>query len=132
MMESKVKFSHEKPPVYEKCHELFGAEWDRGVVITYGDTVFSKNPISDDLIAHESVHVRQQTDMGKDIWWDRYFVDADFRLSQEVEAYKVQIAYAREHYERPHRRALEKHIYKSMAHMYGKMCTEEEAKQLLQ
>ena len=127
-----MKFSHEKPPIYEQCKKEFGIDWE-SIVITYGDTVYSKHPLSEDLKAHEKVHIEQQTTMGKEIWWDKYFADPDFRLSQEVPAYKAQLEFAKNNYNRAGRRRSEKHIYYSMAHFYGNMCrSEEEAKELLQ
>ncbi len=88
-----VKFSNEKPPIYERCVAAFGpmVDWDDGIIFTYGDTIHCKGDIPPDLVVHESVHIRQQTAMGADKWWDKYLVDAAFRLSQEVEAYKAQV-----------------------------------------
>ena len=126
-----IKFSIEKPPVYEKCREIFGADWDKGTVFTYGGTVHSKFPLTEDLKAHEATHVRQQLAMGKELWWERYLTDPEFRLSREVEAYRNQATYAQKHYDRSHRRALKKHIIKSMAGLYGSMCTAEEAEKLV-
>lgn len=61
-------------------------------VFTVGDTIHAKHPLSDDLLAHESVHVRQQTEHrgGSDGWWFEYFEDDNFRFRQELEAYRVQ------------------------------------------
>ena len=36
-----MKFSKEKPVVYNRCKEAFGIDWDEGIIITYGDTGFS-------------------------------------------------------------------------------------------
>lgn len=127
----KVKYSTKIPEIYEKCKKVFGVDWDKGVIITYGDTVYCKYPISPDLEFHEETHVRQQAEMGVEKWWDRYFVDKDFRLSQEVEAYRNQMKYANENYNRNQRRFLLKKICKDMATIYGGMCTENEAKKLL-
>lgn len=126
-----VKYKHHKPEIFEECAKRFGVNWDT-VVITYGNTVYSKFEISPDLKAHESIHVGQQTTMGPKEWWDKYLIDAQFRLDQELPAYKAQLAYAKENYPRAQRRMLERHIYKSMARDYGEMVTEEEAKQLCQ
>jgi hypothetical protein len=127
-----MNFSHEKPPIYEKCHQIFGVNWDDGMVFTYGDTVYSKGIIPKDLEAHEGTHIKQQAEMGKDVWWERYFVDKDFRLSQEIEAYKNQIIYLNENCNRSYRKMIMKHIYKSMVKLYGDMCpNEEEARRLI-
>lgn len=86
-----VNIVNEKPPVYERCKEQFGIDWDKGIVITYGANVHTKEKVlPSDLIVHESVHVRQQLEYGVEKWWDKYFTDPAFRKSQEVEAYQAQ------------------------------------------
>lgn len=129
-----IKQSREKPPahIYDRCVKEFGVSWDKGIVFTYGDTVHSKYPIGADLEAHEATHIRQQAAMGKDIWWERYFTDKEFRLSQELEAYRNQLIWIHEHYNRHMRQIMFKHIIKSMVNLYGDMCTEEDAINLLQ
>lgn len=126
-----IIYSHEKPPIYERCVKEFGVDWDKGVIFTYGNTVYSKHELPEDLKAHEATHVKQQTEMGKDVWWDRYFADPKFRLEQEVEAYRNQMKYADENYNRITRRVIYKHVIKSMITMYGGMCTEDEAVKLM-
>lgn len=125
-----MNFSNEKPPIFEECKKRFGISWD-SVIITYGDTIYSKERPIDNLIVHEKVHIEQQTKLEKDIWWDRYFNDKDFRLSQELEAYKAQVKFIRENYSRPERRRWEKHIYSSFVKDYGGIITKELAKELL-
>ncbi len=75
--------------------------------------------------------MKQQAEMGIDIWWSRYFESPEFRLSQEVEAYRNQYAYIKKNYTRNHRKFLYKHIITSMVMMYGNMVTESEAKKLI-
>ena len=86
-----MNFSLQIPPIYTRLHARFGVEWNDGIAITYGDTVYSKNPIPVDVAEHEKVHVWQQSQIGVEEWWDRYINDPDFRLNQEVQAYKEQI-----------------------------------------
>jgi len=61
------------------------------VIFTYGDTIYNPigGKITEDLMVHEQTHEKQQGDDPAG-WWDKYLVDADFRLSQEVEAYRNQ------------------------------------------
>ena len=82
-----MKIEHnKKPPIYDRCVEMFGVNWDDGVIFTYGDTIYCKNDIPEHKILHESVHIKQQGDES-DKWWDKYFEDVNFRLQQEIEAY---------------------------------------------
>lgn len=83
-----MKIEHnKKPPIYDKCVEIFGVNWESGVIFTYGDTIYCKYDLSPNKLAHEMVHVRQQNG-SPEAWWDRYFNDESFRLAQELEAYK--------------------------------------------
>lgn len=83
----------EKPPNWEILEKKFKVKWEN-VVVTYGDCVYSAKQIPPDLVVHESVHVRQQGDNPKE-WWDKYLKDKEFRLNQELEAYKEQTIYIR-------------------------------------
>ena len=125
--------SSECPTIYQKCHDAFGVNWDDGVVITYGDVVYCKYPLSQDLIIHESVHVKQQTDMGVEEWWDKYLIDKEFRLSQEVPAYKEQIKFIVANVKDRNWRFKACHkIWQDMERMYGNMVSYADAKKLTQ
>ena len=115
------------------CEKYFGASWDKGTIFAYGDTIHAKNPsrITPDVEAHELVHLRQQRDIGKDIWWDMYLKDASFRESQEVPAYKTQLEYALKHYDRNYKKALRKHCCESLSKLSGGTITLAKAQQLL-
>ena len=83
-----LKIRHLPPPNYEEIRQHFpNADFDKGILFTYGDTCYCKN-IRPDLVIHESTHAKQQTNPKE--WWNRYFEDVHFRLSQEVEAYRNQ------------------------------------------
>ena len=126
-----IKYSNSIPEIYWKCKEKFNISWEKGIVITYGDTVYCKYKISEDLKAHEATHVSQQNEVGKKVWWERYFKDKRFRLLQEVEAYRNQIDFIRKYYNRKQRRLMEKKIVNDMNKFYGDMCTKDEAKELV-
>lgn len=127
------KISHDKPPIYAKCHEAFGVNWDDGIVITYGDTVYCKFELSTDLIVHERVHVIQQKEIGVEAWWDRYLADVKFRLQQEVEAYREQIKFIKKVVKDRNLAFKICHkIWQDMERMYGGMCDYREARRLTQ
>lgn len=51
-----------------------------------------------DIQYHEHIHMQQQEDFGdSDGWWNKYLMDADFRLEQELQAYGHQYAFAKNH-----------------------------------
>ena len=89
-----IKYVNTPPTngIYEKAQKKWGVDFDKGIIFTYGNTIYSKIPLTPDLIVHETTHVRQHAEYkgGPKKWWDRYLEDDEFRLSQEVEAYKAQ------------------------------------------
>jgi len=89
-----VNISYEKPPIFEEAEKLFGVTEKDPVFYTFADTCYipSGIPITADLIAHEETHAEQQEHdpLVAKIWWQRYFIDPDFRIEQEAEAYGAQ------------------------------------------
>ncbi len=126
-----TKYSTQIPPIYLKCKEAFGVQWDKGIIITYGDTVYSKFPLSDDLKIHEDVHVKQQAAYGPEAWWDRYLIDSFFRLDQEMDAYKAQLIWIKNNCTIEYYALMVNRIAHQLATLYGNMCTYDEAKIML-
>lgn len=79
-------------PLLEEAKKKFDLDKDqlKTIVFTYGDTIYSQQPLSYGLVAHEVVHVFQQTVMGAKKWWTKYLKDEKFRMQQELEAYQIQ------------------------------------------
>ena len=122
------------PPniVSVRANYQFGATFEKGIIFVYGNDIHCINDLSDHHIVHELVHVRQQTEIGPDIWWDRYFTDVEFRLEQETEAYQAQWKFLMENYSRPQRRFLLKLLVKDLSGpMYGHMLSKDEAKRVI-
>ncbi len=88
-----MKINNGWPPNIEKIQQIFDLS-NRKPVFTFGDTIY--NPygfdIPEHLFVHESVHAQQQSNPSE--WWARYLKDSEFRLSQELEAYRKQYQYA--------------------------------------
>jgi hypothetical protein len=79
------------PPNYKDIIKAIPAvEHTIGLVFTYGDTIYSPlgTNIPDNLMVHEQTHEKQQKIPSE--WWTRYLQDINFRLEQELEAYKNQ------------------------------------------
>lgn len=83
------------PPNYREIEKVFDLEGLRPV-FTWGSEIYNPHdvPVSEDLMVHEEVHEARQ---GKDpqAWWDKYLVDPEFRLKEEVEAYGMQYKFIR-------------------------------------
>lgn len=91
-----MKIVKEWPPNIEEIRKHFDLEGKGEVYFCYGDMIFnpSGNKIDADFVAHEEVHARQQAEMGgPEAWWARYFIDPQWRVVQEVEAYGTQFRY---------------------------------------
>jgi hypothetical protein len=77
--------------------------------------------------------MRQQADMGKDIWWDKYLHDEVFRLEQEVEAYRAQYQYIVLNGNRKDKREMLQHITSALSsRLYGGMITKRHAQLLIE
>jgi len=80
----------------------FGKEFvkQRGVVFSYGDDLYNPSGVnvSDDLLLHEATHGSRQKTMGVEEWWNKYLEEDEFRLNEEIIAYKKQYAYLHQRY----------------------------------
>jgi len=129
----KIYFSKEKPPIYEQCAKKFGVRWKDRIIFTYGNTIYCKNKVSQQKIAHETTHIKQQQEYGIKEWWDRYFIDIDFRIEQEVKAYLNEISWIRENVRgmKNKEEKIEKVTRDLCSPIYGSVVTYEEAIKLL-
>lgn len=93
-----IKYSNTKP----KCWWIFKIffpqlDWDKNV-LTFGNTIYSKEKLRPDVEQHELVHVRQQKESkiygAWMILW--YLLIPRFRYKLELEAVRVQLAWAKE------------------------------------
>ena len=82
------------PPNYDSILAKFPSIKGLPVVFAYGDKLYSPTGamISADLKVHEVTHMQQQ---GSDPegWWKRYLAEPEFRLNQEIEAYRNQFRF---------------------------------------
>ena len=123
------------PPNIDKIDAKLHVKALRGIIYTYDGKIYAPDGanLSYDLHEHERVHVRQHAAFGgSDPWWERYLEDVEFRLDQELEAYRVQLAYINEHYNRKQRRDMLDFIANSLASsMYGNLLSRKAALKLL-
>ncbi len=126
-----MRVVHEPPPkkIAKACLYKFGASYEDGVCFTYGDAVHSQYLLRPDVEAHERVHIEQQCSYGIIAWWDRYLCDDDFRLEQELEAYRAQWRFVQNSERDRNRQAIMlTQIAKDLASpMYGKLLPFKEA-----
>lgn len=130
----KVYKSKEKPQIYSRLVKAFGINWNKGVIIAYGDTIHCKWKLTQVKIVHEKTHLKQQSVIGVKEWWNKYIEDPQFRLLQEIEAYTNEIEWIKNNiYNMNERKALvDKIVLDLSSAMYGSIVTQEEAYRLLQ
>ena len=128
------------PPNYKEILAAFPSIAGAPVIFAYGDILYNPTgaEISLDLYAHEETHERQQKAYRGGVvqWWKEYISNPDFRLEQEVEAYRNQYKFIL--VDSAHQRS--RQVRKSMLHkfctdlssaMYGKLITYELAHKLI-
>jgi len=124
---------YELPPNYEQiCQAIPAVRKNKAIVFVYAPHIYSPAGIElrPDLKAHEEVHVKRQDDPAA--WWDKYLVDKDFRLREELVAYQAQYKYMVEHYDRAKRRAILLSIAKDLSgQMYGGIISKQQAIRLI-
>src|SRR5258707_7052467 len=80
------------PPNYDEIQEKFHPSMD--TVFTYAPCVYSPDgrllPVH--LVEHEKVHLEQQG-IAPELWWRKYLEEKEFRLSQELPAFRAQYKY---------------------------------------
>lgn len=89
---NQVEIVTEWPPRRAEIEGRFGKLPD-SVIFAWGDKIMVPGgaPLQQWLVDHELVHLQQQKDIGGvDQWWDKYLVDDQFRLDQELEAHVVE------------------------------------------
>lgn len=122
------------PPNYKQITAAIPAvAKNKAIVFVYAPNIYSPAGIElrPDLIAHEEVHVTRQGDDPQG-WWDKYLVDKDFRLREELAAYQVQYKYMEEHYSRDRRRGILSSIAKDLSGpMYGGIINKQQAIRLI-
>lgn len=89
-----VKIVHAYPPNIDAIDEVFKVRGKKGVIFTYGDTIYVPDggDVSPELRAHEGVHYSRQTSNPQQIeyWWKSYIADPEFRLAEELPAHRAE------------------------------------------
>jgi hypothetical protein len=128
-----MKIIKDYPPNIEEIQKTFGRKAIANAVFTYAPHVYYPDgrELPEHLVAHEQTHLGQQGDKPAE-WWGRYLVDPQFRLEQEVEAYRVQYQNALETLPRKTRRQLLQQISRDLSGpLYGYIINFDQAKEAI-
>ncbi len=130
-----MEILHTRPPNFDKIFKVFPMASMPGVIFTYAPNIYvpSGHPLSQALLEHERVHLRQQSAMGVEQWWDKYLIDPEFRYQQELEAHRVEyravLQVADNRLER--RQALVLIAKRLASGLYGRVVTTDQAKKAI-
>lgn len=85
-----MKVVDDWPPNIEAIREVLPVT--RRNIFAYHDTVYNPGggKLGNELLAHEAVHFRQQSEIGVDLWWEKFLASPAFRLEQEIEAHQAE------------------------------------------
>lgn len=128
-----MKIVYDYPPNYKQIDKAYGIKDNPNIVFTYGNTLYIPIGKQPDLplLRHEEVHAKQQTSMGIELWWSRHIAEPEFRLAQELEAYRAQYK-AMFNLTARHRRSYLDSISADLAGpMYGNILSFDDAKKLI-
>jgi hypothetical protein len=82
-----------EPPMIDEIDAVFNIR-GKPVIFTWGGTIYNPQGIfiTPELHAHEGVHYSRQTGDEAAIikWWQRYLVDPEFRLAEELPAHRAE------------------------------------------
>lgn len=130
-MYKEQKYTIVKPntefPLYTEYEKYF--KLNEGTIFAFDNKIYTTNDLPEDYIEHEKVHLRQQNSIGCDNWVALYMRNKEFRLKQELEAYRYQLTVIKDKNKRS--KAKTEFAKILSCEMYGNMVSEEEAKELL-
>jgi len=92
-MRDPPKILMREPPNIDKINAVFDVR-GKGVLFAYGDAIYNPMcvPVQTYIAAHEKIHLRQQSEIGPEAWWDRYLTEMEFRYEQELAAHAMECA----------------------------------------
>lgn len=112
------------PPNYAAIKARFPDCERKGVLFTYGETLYNPSGVSipRELIVHEAVHSLRQREPGPARWWERYLSESFFMLDEELYAHHAEYkACLKRHGPRP--RDLQRIAERLSGPLYGNALT---------
>lgn len=130
---TELKYSKKPPEIYKKLHELFGVNWADGIVIADNWMIHCRYNVAPEKVVHEIQHLKRQTEVGRDLWWELYLGNKDFRFQEESKAYYEEAKFIKDNIkDRNFAFKMLWELCESLSgNTYGQMCSFDEAKKLL-
>lgn len=89
-----MKVVEARPPNYDEIRRVFPMASAKGVIFTFGQTIYNPSgvEIPPELMSHESVHAQRQGASldGVMTWWGRYLAEPQFRIEEELLAHRAE------------------------------------------
>ena len=88
----KPKIIKNKPILFFLLKWFFPSIIWENTVISFGSKIYTKYRLDLPLYAHEFTHCEQQrfSSLYAIVWWIKYVTNSQFRLKQEIDAYRTQ------------------------------------------
>lgn len=114
-------------PLLEEYKKHF--KIDENTIFAYNHIIYTNKELPEDILLHEQQHFIQQDKDGLDYWVQNYLNDPKYRLRQELDAYRKQLASCKP---KGFRRAVMLDCIDNLTSgMYGDLITRQEAYRLL-
>jgi len=88
----------EYPPNFNKIQQVFSSYVfdDMPIIFAYWPDIYNPKAIviPRDILVHEEVHLERQNKNPEE-WWNRYLTKINFRLEEELAAYREQYKFAK-------------------------------------
>jgi len=94
-----MKIINTIPPNYEEIKKVINPPKD--ALFPYGDNLYnpSGEEVPADIQFHEAVHIKSQKQFtDPKLWWQKWLMDKDFRLKEELLAYQAQLNFIKHTY----------------------------------
>lgn len=88
-MEVRIKPQNEFPKLEEYKKHFKVTE---KTIFAYDNCIYTNYELPTDILIHEIQHLKQQERDGLEFWLTNYLNDTNYRLKQETDAYRVQLA----------------------------------------
>lgn len=76
-------------PLIEQYKRVF--DITENTIFAYDGVIYSDYTLTPDLLIHEQTHLNRQDKIGVDLWVSQYLSDPQFRLEEELIAYRTQL-----------------------------------------
>jgi len=129
-----VKIEYGKrPPNFDQIAAVFPSARKTGIIFCYGDVIYvsSNTPLSEPLVAHETMHSTRQDTIGVEQWWHRYLHDTSFRFEEELLAHSAEYKAFADCGRNERRAALKTIAQRLSSPLYGSMVTKAKASTML-